>query len=448
LKSLDIYVVTSSEWTKEKVYELISETKVKIKFHVIDEVDLLIRKMIENHKPVECPGLEIGKDGAGKAARKFNVLILGFRTIGQRALTHLILNGQFVQTSGENDDADTVDQSVDDIKAKPVMRATILDKEADRLLICYRNDLPALDLVCEAEHENMTIPCDGLSKHLGCETEHETSGIPDYIVITFQDARLNRYTARYIYNYYRNRGVNKDKMPFIAVYDKNAIAHEVKDGERIFSFGCRDEIFTDAIIIREENDKKAMSIKGLYSELVGEKLKMEWRGADLFEHESNRASAGFIDTMLILAGVTKKDTEKDTTTSLTTDKDLIETLAHTEHLRWNAFHVVMGYKCMSIDEMKSRFKEHFEKKLAGNSLNYARKDTENKYHVCLVSYDGLDKVSKEYIKLAQRAYDEENDDMLKEKYKKQTKRDFKGNDRDIVINIPKILKSAKEKGNG
>ena len=265
LHLLDIYVLTSSNWIKENVIEIINEEKIKYTFHIIDETDLFVRKMITNHPPVECPGLEIGKNTPGKSTREFNVMILGFDTVGQRALVHLIMNGQFVRENN-NDGKGEV---------KPVMRAIILDNEADRQLNCFRNDIPALDLCCEIESENMTVPCDGLSGYLDREL--------DYIVIALGDDCANRFTGRYIYNYYKNKGKAKEKIPYIAVYEKGGIPHKAKAGERIFCFGCRDEIYTDNVIIREEYDNRAKAVSGIYDGITDkDNLEKKWRAFNLF----------------------------------------------------------------------------------------------------------------------------------------------------------------------
>ena len=132
--------------------------------------------------------------------------------------------------------------------------------------------------------------------------------------------------------------------------------------------------------------------------------------------------------MLKLAKLNEKDAVDKNT--LTNDSVLAEILAQTEHHRWIAFHVVMGYRLMDIENMKQRFKEC---KGNGNPFEYARKDTQARLHACLVPWDQLDKVSKAYRKLARRS----------DKPKKE-KRDFKENDRDIIKNIPLFLKKAKE----
>ncbi|MEA2019287.1 MAG: hypothetical protein U9N59_12635, partial [Campylobacterota bacterium] len=65
--------------------------------------------------------------------------------------------------------------------------------------------------------------------------------------------------------------------------------------------------------------------------------------------------------------------------------DEIVTLAKAEHNRWNAFHILNGWKKMSVDELLNR-KEQGTKPF--------QKIPEKKLHSCLVSWEELDNVSK------------------------------------------------------
>jgi membrane-anchored protein YejM (alkaline phosphatase superfamily) len=133
--------------------------------------------------------------------------------------------------------------------------------------------------------------------------------------------------------------------------------------------------------------------------------------------------------MLFLAKKTVSEVKE--VDKLTEDETLADILAQTEHLRWNAFHVFMGYSQITIEEMHSRFEKYKGEKNTREHLEYCRRDTKSKKHACLVSWDELDNVSKTYRELAERA-----------SFEKEYNRDFKENDRDIINFIPKLLKEA------
>lgn len=137
--------------------------------------------------------------------------------------------------------------------------------------------------------------------------------------------------------------------------------------------------------------------------------------------------ANFIPAMLKLANISEEKAIEEE--ALTEDPALAEVLAETEHLRWNAFHAAMGYETISIDEMQKRFGAY-----NGDSdpLEYARRDSGDRLHVCLAPWNDLDAVSETYRELAHRTDN-----------KKEQMRDFKANDRSIVQYIPKFLRAAR-----
>ena len=70
--------------------------------------------------------------------------------------------------------------------------------------------------------------------------------------------------------------------------------------------------------------------------------------------------------------------------------EVLEVLGETEHLRWNAFHFVMGYSPMSTEEFDERaetYRKRVEKGLPGIRLS---KDAVNRTHACLIPWDELD----------------------------------------------------------
>ena len=388
--SFDIYLITSSEWTKENVIDFlkdeIEEDKNKIKYtcHLIDETDLLIRtQMIKKHPPVECPGLgfmEADYDKSGKSKKEFTVMILGFRKVGQRALMHLIMNGQFV---------------CDNVNSDPVnMRAIIVESHALQNVEGFIKRVPGLDLCCRIETENVEVP----SKELSMILQNNLEKI-DYIVIALDEGELNRFAAGYLSKYYQSEGIAKDRLPYIAVFDKNWMPlndgdKPEDDDERIFRFGCRDILYKEKVILRTEQDKRAKK----YSSIMHKKRK--WSDLDYYTQEGYRSLAEFFDSMLILFG------EKESTIWKKAGffhmlGGLSEVLMQTEHLRWSAFYTVSrGYRELPAEEMSERFYDS-KSKPPFDRLKYTREDGTNKRHARLVSWGKLfDAASNKYIELS------------------------------------------------
>jgi len=436
-ENVNIYTITEHEWFREEIIEIAQAIKEEgsakrkyiYTFHIISEHDLRIRNVINEHPPVNCPGPGFiceNYDVSGKAERPFTLLLVGFGSIGRRALLRFMMNSQFLM----KDPANSV----------PI-RVFIVDEEANDKLHCFKNDLPELDNCCEViPAEDMKVPCEKFSdcmKNWGKDI--------DYVVVALSSDEKDWEVARYIKHSYEMGNSKGNPMPYIAVYEENGMPHMFNKDEKIFSFGCIEEIYTEKIIVNEEIDNMAITVNGTYRGIDPkdkEAKKRSWHEISRFHQESSRASADFINSMLVLSNLSIEQAEK--MNSLTVDENLIEALGKTEHLRWNAFHVAMGYKQMSIEDMISRFNEPEQKneKNLKSRLEYARHDTKGKQHVCLATWDELDNVSNAYKTLAGVFCGDDED--LKAKYKTDLERDFKKSDKDIVVNIPRILKSAKE----
>jgi len=384
--NLNVYVLTSSEWNRKKTETVIEDTEQKYPYtiHIMSEVDLVTREMIRTHPPYKCD-LQF-KDG--KAARNFTVMILGFGTIGQQALLRLIMNGQFIGSR---------------------MRAIIVDNNINNLSKYFMHRYPGLNLCCDIDFSNNF---DVQSKDFFSLLDKEAPDL-NYIVIALSDDELNKQTALDIQMHYDRKNINE--LPFVAVSEKNGVVRAVKQDEKIFVFGCREDIYKESMIIREELDVMAKAVNDTYNGENPSEVTL-WHDLDWETQESNRATADFIPAMLKLAEITKDELVNKTL--LTDDVDLAETLAKTEHLRWNAFHVARGWRSISIDGMNQHFAANSDKKLCRNN-------SKARFHVCLTSWDELDRVNEAYSLIIQ--------DVV----------DFKKYDRGITGRIPKYLELIK-----
>jgi len=391
--SLNIFVFTSSEWDREKIEEITQAKEGKEKrriypytFHIINEVDLLIRQMLIKHPPFDCPGL--GFSGA-VASRDFTVMILGFGTIGQSALLHLVMNGQFVGSR---------------------MHAVIIDKNIDDLRDYFLHRYPGLNLCCDMEFKSLDVQSEKFFTLL-----NEKNSV-DYAVIALCSDEINKQTAMDIRLHYERQDM---LLPFIAVSEKNGGSHGKQD-EKIFTFGCHEDIYKESVIIRDESDRKAKAVNDAY-------IGPSWHELDWLKQESNRASADFIPAMLKLAELSEEEAiNKD---KLTDDNSISEILAQTEHLRWMAFYAAMGYIPIAPEEMRIRFKNYPGEKNSKEHLDFCRMDLKSRVHACLVPWNKLDKVSEIYMELERIAG-------------KEPKPNFKDRDRNIIKDIPEFLRKA------
>jgi len=445
--NLHIHVFSTSVWSREKLQKLTQEKKINndndkdkeerrypYTIHIVNIEDLLVRQMINKYPPYKCPGLGI-KDG--EATRGFTVMILGLGFVGESALLHLVMNGQFLGVK---------------------MRAIIVDSRKESLSECLKQRYPSLDICCNTEFHGIDVQGEEFYSLLKKEKDI------DFIVITLNNDELNKRIALDIRQHFRKRELESEHpipFPIITAFEKEGTLYEQRDNENIYIFGCRDEILKDSIIIDEHLDKMAMAVNNTYDE------DSKWNELDWFSQESSRASADFVPAMLHIADSGNKDgkdkktylaskglheleddwilqLKDDFSQALERNKDIREKLAQTEHLRWNAFHAAMGFSKISLEEMQSRFDK-------GKGAVYARKCTSEQVHACLVPWEDLDAVTEKYnmlvkvaneeiIKKASEAKEEDNDkEKEKSEVKLEKEMDFKDSDRKIVNNIPEFL---------
>jgi hypothetical protein len=397
--NLDIHAIPRSEWERKKI-ESITQTlsnghrKYLYVIHIFDETNVLLRKMLEKHPPYECKNLRFNEYGV--AGNNFTVMILGFGNIGQHALLRLIMNGQFVGSR---------------------MKVAIIDKNIDCLRADFLHRYPSLNLCCEAEFLGFDVRSEEFFNLLNKINQHL-----DYVVVSLNDDEISKQTAVNIRLHYECRNIAD--LPFIAVFNMYDGSVDTNKEDKMFVFGCRDEIYKESVIIRERSDRLARAVHSVYTENYGGK---QWHELDWFFQESNRASADHIPTMLKLAKLNENDARN--LDSLTDNASLEEILAQTEHLRWNAFHVAMGYRPMSIKEMQSRLETFDGNRNSTEQITYSRQDPKARLHVCLANWNELNKVSEAYREL----------ELL---IGQEPKRDFKDDDRNIIRMIPKFLTVA------
>jgi len=403
-ENLDIFVFTSLEWDREKI-EAITQEKIeaatqgkaekKRKYpytiHIVNEADLVVRRMIEKRHPVNCPAFKF-KDGVTR--HNFTVMMVGFGALGQTALLRLVMNGQFVGSR---------------------MRAIVVDRNIDKYQEYFLHRFPGLKICCDMEFHKVDVHSDVFFKLL------DESGDIDYMVIALHLDKANKQTAldvRFHYDRGIRDGQKKDGRTVIAVSENWRSLYEANQdeerGEDMFVFGQLEDIYKESIIIRGKIDLMAKAVNEVYNSQS--QKKKSWTERSWFEQESSRASADFVQAQLVLAGVDEKNVS-----GILVDKDspVLETLAQTEHLRWNAFHAAMGWRPISIEEMREIYKRY-------NDPFICQKDGKTRSHLCFAPWGELGAISEAYERIT------------------GNKEDFKQYDYRIVENVPEFLKKAKE----
>ena len=349
--------------------------------NVYDSAMLSARALIKTCPPWEL--VSFGDDG--RAQEDFDCAIIGFGRHGQAVLKQLLMNGQF---------------------AGSTFHAAVFSPN-------FENESGYMKAECSSMFENYDISsfrADGRSiefynyvdKHLGtikliavCTgNEDSDREISDNLMMY-----LKRRSAQHI---------------CVVRCGEEGIRYQETVGSPIITAN----IYSLDYLSAQKADRDAIIINSAYDK--SDRTEWEkWVACDPFSKMSSRASADFIPAFICAAGLTADEVMAG---NWPPDANVLEALGETEHLRWNAFHYVMGYAPMSyevFDQRADEYRECIAKGMPGIRLS---KDSENRTHACLIPWDELDGLSEKESIITGR------------------KVDYKQYDINNVLIIPEILR--------
>ncbi|MDO4804478.1 MAG: hypothetical protein Q4A32_06645 [Lachnospiraceae bacterium] len=183
------------------------------------------------------------------------------------------------------------------------------------------------------------------------------------------------------------------------------------------------DIWRDEILSASIADRAAKAVNASYNGLESSTEEL-WRACAPFSRESCRAAADFMRAYCRISGISESEAAAG---AWDISGELLENLAKTEHLRWNAFHWSMGWKTMTDEEFRERAKIYLRQKENGNTalIRIAKNDAE-RHHACLVSWEELMSLS-----------DRENAVTGKNV-------DYQQYDRDNVLAVPMMIAQTKD----
>ena len=307
---------------------------------VFEKAELLARLLMQKY-PI-CDAISF--DENGKATCDANVLLIGFGRKGQELLEKIIINGQF---EGSN------------------FKVKVFDKSGRNIDGFFRARFSSLLDNYDISFENH----DGRSRELALFLEENIDKLR-YIAVAVGDDRTGREIAMNILEFMRGRGVN---LPVYQCCSDCVTKYELN------SLVERHSIFDANILYTGTMDDLAKKLNHYYMNNSASPKK-NWADCSYFDRMSSRASADYQAALL---------KRLDLCDGRELSSDVLENLAKSEHLRWNAFYYAAGYKKMDLDTFKKRALEASE-----SEAKRISKDVENKSHVCLVNWDELDEISE------------------------------------------------------
>ena len=348
---------------------------------VYDKAMLSARALIRT-----CPPWDLMRFGSdGRALDDFDCAVVGFGRHGQAVLKQLIMNGQF---------------------AGSTFHAAVFSPN-------FENEAGYMKAECSSLFENYDIEsftADGRSIEFYDYVDRHI-GTLKLIAICTGSEESDREISDNLMMYLKRRNA---QQICVARCGEEGVRYQETVGSPIITT----EINSLDYLSAQKADHDAIIINSTYDN--SDRTDWEkWVACDSFSKMSSRASADFMPAFIRAAGLSADDVLAG---NWPPAPEVLEVLGETEHLRWNAFHFVMGYSPMSTEEFDRRaeiYRKCVSKGLPGIRLS---KDAENRTHACLIPWDELDDLSERENSVTGR------------------KVDYKQYDINNVLTIPKVLK--------
>ncbi len=340
---------------KEKEDNKIKVISSNIEIRIINAPSIISHQIIQEHNPIDV--IYTPKDE--KHFHGFYPLIIGFNSIGKEILNQLIVHGQY----GIRKEDGTLEENP--------FKAIAIDCNMDTLMSLYANTNPDVEKNYTIDFVNAEVNSSNYFKAI-----RENIDQINYVVICLGNDSLNIKTALEL-NTIINNQRNKNVTIYVHIssneeYNYYNLANEGLH-KNIKIFGRGKEIFTEDIIVKETYWQRAKKVNQAYNNIYGNNS--AWEEIPMFEKLSNLSVAQHISAKLKILGLTETQLSNKDDSEIFNDEDLI-LLAYNEHLRWNAFSFVNGWKTMQLN-----FNIPQEKRI--------RKESKTKEHICLTSWDGL-----------------------------------------------------------
>lgn len=321
--------------------------------NVYDSAMLAARALIRT-----CPPWDLVRFGSdGRAQEDFDCAIVGFGKHGQAVLKQLLMNGQF---------------------AGSTFHAAVFSPN-------FENEAGYMKAECASMFENYDISsfmADGRSIEFYNYVDKRL-GTLKLIAVCTGNEESDREISDNLMMYLKRRSA---EHICVVRCGEEGVRYQETVGSPIITA----DIYSLDYLSAQKADRDAILINSTYDD--SERTDWEkWVACDSFSKMSSRASADFIPAFIRESGLSAEDIMAG---NWPPAPDVLEVMGETEHLRWNAFHFVMGYSPMNSAEFDERAKIYKECIEEGIPCIRLSKDSENRTHACLVSWDELDILSQ------------------------------------------------------
>ena len=319
---------------------------------LVREATLIAKDFIAKHPLVQMPGVEVDTRRALVSAGELRTLILGFGSCGQELLSEIVCNGQFLSADGDGKvpvpfSVDVVEQDKKVTEEYCLRHPLVGQKFNVNFINGVRVEDKSFDdwfKECLTHYNRIIVCLKGDERSLSMATKvvefsrrHGVIVGPGVVFARVTDPARHRYMPRGKKRGIYSRGIDTE--------------------ERIALFGDLKEIYSFKRIDAEAVDKMAKVLNSRHGDFGrevsdAEQMERDWDAASMFDQLSSRAAAEGQRNLLQLLGwrhasadsggveVTRERFKAMTATG----SDVLSTLAAVEHMRWNAFHLMRGYR--------------------------------------------------------------------------------------------------------
>jgi len=392
----DILYKWADEWNRKLV-----KNDICVAVEIVREECIASRRFLLDHPMLDCPDVKVDTVHA-TVSGEFRLLVLGFGVQGERLMSDMICDAQFVE--GKN-------------KSVPIF-VDVVDSSHASFGWFKENCRDAVD------RYNIKFSRMDVRSPFFWQWLERKERAYNRIVICTQDDALNVSLANDIANYYGVRFRKSAKTlrdTIFARARKAELARSLKDSldedSRSYRiFGSLEDIYTEEALLNDRWNDGAIVVNGIWNVRYEKDYKKGsdpleyykthggkaygwrcWRATSTFNRESSRAALFHQRNLLRLMGYGISAVNDGCTTcdpvelarvkTAVCDDSHLNNLSESEHMRWMAFHFVRGWKRWNPSRDEIEQLAVVKKRVEPSSMKrHAR------LHAALVDFDKLGKV--------------------------------------------------------
>lgn len=342
---------------------------------IVDIPELAARVMTHRYPPYRT----LSFDETGKALEDFHCMVIGFGKVGQAVLRQLVMSGQFLGSH---------------------FKAAVFDPACSQVMGSFDQEYGAMVDAYDISFFSDEGRSQALFRYLRSNPDVK------YIAVCTGSQKLNLEIEQQLHHF-----MVKYHYPTQIVRCSHHLVSRRRGPDQIEQH----HIYTPEFLCTDTLDKLAIILNHGYNKVTSPDsmgdAKQSWFKCSFFNRASSRASADYAEALLHCAG---SSAEQVLIQGWNPQDPLLENLAHTEHLRWNAFMYAMGYAPMTAEIIAQRGELYRKELSQGITPAFkVHKDDDEKLHACITSWDELDQISASITQITgqptdYKAYDREN----------------------------------------